>query len=927
MKKGISAILAGSMAVSMFASLASAATTTMTTQQRYEMLEEAGIFTGFEDGTARLNERMTRAQFARVAVLLLELDLTAPPATATFRDVPKGHWAFEEVEAAVDAGIISGVGNGLFNPNANVTIQEMARVLVDALDIDTETNATVEGTVAAWAVPYVAAAVKAGLIPATTNYTAPATRAQLVDASAVAYDVLMGAGIASVTATETGTVTVVFEEEIDAAAAADFVVTQSIGGAAATTVTPTTVTLGADKKTVTITVPAVAGTNADQKVVLSVSYKGQTAVAAKEFTVAGSLQTSGVKVLNAKQIQVTFNRDVDAASATAAANFTITSGATGTSIPAAGYTIAALDARNVVITFTTALTNNTPYSVTVRGVSQSGAADIVAPIFSTTVTVADATPPAVSSISAVTGTTTATTATVTFSEPVAQAVFRVNGTAVGAAADATGTVWTLSGLSLSTTGTHTLEVIRLTDFAGNTTAVSQTFTATQDAVAPTVTVTAQGDNKVKLTFSEGVTGVAANTSVRIIGEDLITNVNISNLVAVDAMNYIATIDPTYTLYASGVTTRTLNVVVTNAIGDVYGNKIATQTKQVALAKDVTAPTVQNITFTRNAAGNVDAVVINVSEDVVSFANLGTIRVLNANGEEVTNLLNVGAAAVSGTTVKIPLNTPAALTGSYTFYLPAGVAKEASAGGASTAATTQIVNFGTGAAAAATFTLDPNAAGVVTSSNNVNNMITVDYKTAMKGGAVAGSATDANNYTLNGAPLPAGTLIYFQAGSNQTIAVIDLPNSNAVARTETAAVLRIANVQTTAGSTITPFVTTTTVVDNTAPVLTSARVLSANTIELTYSENVALADVNLGDEIGVSKDGAAVAATDNQIVGQAVSGFANRILITVTNGAFASGTITVTTKTSGGVTDVANTALVATATANGQAAGTTVTATR
>lgn len=71
----------------------------------------------------------------------------------------------------------------------------------------------------------------------------------------------------------------------------DFAVTQSINGGIATSVTPTAIS--ASGATVTLTVPQVGVTASDQSVVVSVSYKGGTAVAASAFIVSAASSGGG----------------------------------------------------------------------------------------------------------------------------------------------------------------------------------------------------------------------------------------------------------------------------------------------------------------------------------------------------------------------------------------------------------------------------------------------------------------------------------------------------------------------------------------------------------------------------------------------------------------------------------------------------------
>jgi len=57
------------------------------------------------------------------------------PATATFNDVPTGHWAFQFIEALADSGITAGCGGGSFCPDNTLTRAEMAVFLSKALGL------------------------------------------------------------------------------------------------------------------------------------------------------------------------------------------------------------------------------------------------------------------------------------------------------------------------------------------------------------------------------------------------------------------------------------------------------------------------------------------------------------------------------------------------------------------------------------------------------------------------------------------------------------------------------------------------------------------------------------------------------------------------------------------------------------------------
>ena len=46
-----------------------------------------------------------------------------------FTDVPAGQWYTEAVTWAAENGVVSGVGNGRFAPNGNITREQMASIL------------------------------------------------------------------------------------------------------------------------------------------------------------------------------------------------------------------------------------------------------------------------------------------------------------------------------------------------------------------------------------------------------------------------------------------------------------------------------------------------------------------------------------------------------------------------------------------------------------------------------------------------------------------------------------------------------------------------------------------------------------------------------------------------------------------------------
>jgi hypothetical protein len=64
-----------------------------------------------------------------------KLQVSPPPGTATFADVPTTHLFYQYVEALAAAGITSGCGGGNFCPDAAVTRGQMAVFLSKALGL------------------------------------------------------------------------------------------------------------------------------------------------------------------------------------------------------------------------------------------------------------------------------------------------------------------------------------------------------------------------------------------------------------------------------------------------------------------------------------------------------------------------------------------------------------------------------------------------------------------------------------------------------------------------------------------------------------------------------------------------------------------------------------------------------------------------
>jgi hypothetical protein len=130
-----------------------------------------GIVSGYPDGTFKPDATITRAEFCAIMDKVLNLT-TSTQQTPTFIDVNTGDWFDQAVESAVYAGIAKGYGDGTFHPNAPISRQEIACVLVQALgkqseaqsNVNHKTGFTDDASISSWARGFVAVAVNNGLL-------------------------------------------------------------------------------------------------------------------------------------------------------------------------------------------------------------------------------------------------------------------------------------------------------------------------------------------------------------------------------------------------------------------------------------------------------------------------------------------------------------------------------------------------------------------------------------------------------------------------------------------------------------------------------------------------------------------------------------------------------------------------------------------
>ncbi|HBL50396.1 MAG TPA: cell wall-binding protein, partial [Firmicutes bacterium] len=149
-----------------------------------------GFFSGTSATTFDPKGTMTRGMFVTVLGRMAVIDPANYTDEAGFTDVAEDAWYAPYVAWAAKYGITGGVGNGKFDPNANITREQMAVFYVryfEAFDVNYDTGADITtvpadlGNVSDWAKDAVLKLWKTGLLNGdgkNFNPTSNATRAE-----------------------------------------------------------------------------------------------------------------------------------------------------------------------------------------------------------------------------------------------------------------------------------------------------------------------------------------------------------------------------------------------------------------------------------------------------------------------------------------------------------------------------------------------------------------------------------------------------------------------------------------------------------------------------------------------------------------------------------------------------------------------------
>ncbi|NOJ71252.1 S-layer glycoprotein [Paenibacillus alvei] len=476
MKKRLALLLSVAMAFSMFANVAFGADAAKTTQEKFDALKEAGVFSGYPGTTdAKLGQEMTRAEFAKVLVKLFGLKEIHGQYSYKDKNYDAKNWAAPFIEAVTAEGLMQGkdLTKKIFDFNGKITVEEASKTLVTALKLEPVKDAQNKAT--DWAKGYFEAAVNAGLFSKDVNPKANATRAQLVEAAFAADEMTKGPKVTSYKVIDSKTV--------------EFTMS--------------------DKEVQKVTLDKALEPNKETEVTFT--YKNKEGKEFKittkvTYAITAAQKVASVTAENLKEIVVTFDGSVDKKSAEKKENYEVKDNKKIENVTLSD------DKRSVTVLLAeesgSTLTNQKETEIKIKNVKNEDASKTLTETVK--FTPIDVKIPEVKEIVGL-GTKAFK---VVFSEPVqkqdvfASANYKLDGYTVSGNVDYVYPNVAIINTSVSV-GEHKLTVSNIKDFSGlKNVPTEKTFSVVEDTTAPEIASVKTNDLKeVEITFNETVKSV------------------------------------------------------------------------------------------------------------------------------------------------------------------------------------------------------------------------------------------------------------------------------------------------------------------------------------------------------------------------------------------------------------------------------------
>ncbi|HDR4726469.1 S-layer homology domain-containing protein [Bacillus cereus group sp. Sample62] len=748
--------------------------------------------------------------------------VVSPVAAAgkSFPDVQPGSWSAEYIDYLVAKKAIEGKPDGTFAPTEAIDRASAAKIMAITLGLDVKEGAkpSFKDAQDSWAAKYIAAVEKAGVIQGDEtgkfNPNNQINRASMATMIVKAY---------KLDGKVSGQLETKFSDLKD-----------HWGEKAANILVALDITNGTGN-----------GWEPDKSVTRAEAAKF-IAKTDMQFGQKEEAKVESIKAINAKEIEVKLGATVTEETVKNA-KFTLSQGVDNVTVVDAKI---GEDKKSVILTLEDGkrLAKNNAYVVTVEKLNTAEGKEI--PKALEVIFFNDEVAPTVSTVSTPDG-----KVKVVFSEKLDAAktvTVIVNGQKVEGKVE-NNTFTSNQALNLQNGKEFSIIVTGATDLADNTMEMYEgkaTYKVEKDTTAPEVKdvkvkeITAEGKATLEVTFSEELATNGQGTVVVKKGKE-----ELKSTIAVDAQDKTkAVIEVTGALKEKETATDlTVEFVGYKDAANNVGSKVS---KAVKVSKDVVAPNFVKVEADQNKAAT-------FTFDKEVTAQNGKLRVINLDtSKDVT--ADVTVAPAKDNKKGITLTFPA--KGNYKVAATKGLVKDAA--GNESVAFTKEVKVVEKEAEKETDKVAPVVKAVA--YDKATNKVTVNFDKEVKGGQVAESAANVNNYTLAGAKLPEGTLIVLDG----TKAIIELPSTFTFEKSETVK-FTVANVANKDGVKMGTANLLLEVKDTKAPEFKSAKItkVDAKEITLTFSEavNVDTTDFTVdlnGVELTVAKaDATAEAAKD------------------------------------------------------------------
>lgn len=153
-------------------------------QTPVQQLSALGIVTGYEDGSIKPDQTITRAEFCAIAVRATNMKGNLTSAVTKFPDVPANHWASGYISLAAGRSYVIGFDDGNFYPENPVTVAEAVTILTRILGYGPATDNN------NWPDSFISKASEIGVLKGVTvSASAPAPRGDVFTMTANSLDI------------------------------------------------------------------------------------------------------------------------------------------------------------------------------------------------------------------------------------------------------------------------------------------------------------------------------------------------------------------------------------------------------------------------------------------------------------------------------------------------------------------------------------------------------------------------------------------------------------------------------------------------------------------------------------------------------------------------------------------------------------------